>query len=167
MKITDLFESIDRDDNERDHWEAHRKTGFFGAQGAGCLFFALESKRFLVGQRSRSIGLVEQPGTFGTWGGAIDRGENPIAAIKREINEETGYQGTYRIRPMLVYSSGSFRYSNFLVIVPVEFSPQLNWEHDSFVWCAYGDWPQPMHFGLKALVADPNSVRLMTNLAKA
>ena len=57
--------------------------------------------------------------------------------------------------------SRSFRYYNFLAIVPEEFEPDLNWENDAARWVEFGDWPAPMHFGLKALLNDPKSVQIM------
>jgi 8-oxo-dGTP pyrophosphatase MutT (NUDIX family) len=145
------------------HRQALRDTGFWGAQGAGCLFFARSTGRFLVAHRSRQ---VEQPGTWGTWGGAIDRGEDPVEAVKREAHEETGYTGPIEIVPAYVFTKDTFRYSNFVVVVPDEFKPRLDWENQGFRWCEYGDWPTPAHFGLVALLNDPKSAETMQRLTQ-
>ena len=140
------------------HARALEKTGFWGDQGAGLIYFAASTKRFLLGHRSSA---VEQPGQWGTWGGAIDRGENPEEAARREANEETGYSGPIRSVPLFVFRKNDFRYSNFLGIIKDEFLPRLNWENQGFEWCAFGDWPSPLHFGFRAILADPHSVKRM------
>jgi len=129
--------------------ELHQKTldetGFWGAQGAGAIVMARSTGRFLLPLRSRH---VEQPGTWGVWGGAIDANEVPATAAKREIVEEAGYEGEIEIVPLVVFESGSFRYHNHLAIVEEEFTPQLNWETERAEWFEFEDFPQPLHFGL-------------------
>ena len=63
--------------------------------------------------------------------------------------------------PLFVFKKGTFRYSNFLGIIKDEFTPHLNWESESFKWCEFGKWPSPLHFGVKAILADPHSVQIM------
>lgn len=163
MLITELFRVRLREGmDDHEHQRQLDKTGFWGAQGAGCLFAARSTRRFLVAHRSRH---VEQPGTWGTWGGAIDRGEDPVEAVKREAREETGYTGEVFIEPMYVFVKGTFRYSNFLCVVDDEFTPRLDWENQGFQWCMFGKWPRPMHFGLEALLADAASQRTMLSFA--
>lgn len=144
------------EEDETAHWKAKKETGFYGRAGAGCIFLALDTNRILLGRRSA---LVEQPYTWGGWGGAIDGDEDPKEAIRREVKEETGYAGTYEVKPLYVFESGTFRYHNFLVVVAEEFQPKLNWEHAGYEWCDWGHWPSPLHFGLVALFNDPESVK--------
>jgi 8-oxo-dGTP pyrophosphatase MutT (NUDIX family) len=147
------------EDSDRDHQDALDKTGFWGKAGAGCLVFSKETGRFLLNHRSRS---VEQPGTWGTWGGAIDTDENPAQAVVRELQEEAGYHGPVsKVVPLYVYRNGSFSYFNFLVIVDAEFNPKTNWESQGFQWCKMGEWPSPLHFGLKDLLTDRQSLATM------
>lgn len=146
----------DDPDEEGENWEALAKTGYYAAHGAaGCIFLARDTQRFLIAKRSRS---VEQPGTWGSWGGAMKRGEEPKATARREAHEETGYSGPVNMVPLYVYRDRTFSYSNFLAVVPRQFDPQLNWEAQSYVWCEFGDWPQPLHFGLQAIFADSQSM---------
>lgn len=156
-RYLDLLLLLENDDEaqERDHRETLERTGFWGAAGAGCVILAQSTGRILLAHRSRH---VEQPGTWGGWGGAIDRGEDPAEAVEREVREEAGYHGEARIVPLYVFAKGSFRYFNFLVVVADEFQPELNWENQGFAWCDFGDWPQPLHFGLVALFNDPKSL---------
>jgi 8-oxo-dGTP pyrophosphatase MutT (NUDIX family) len=152
-------------DDELAHHEALRTTGFWGAQGAGLLFFARRTRRFLLAHRSE---YVQEPGTWGTWGGAIDKGDSPEAAARREASEECGlHSPILQMVPLLVFQSGTFRYSNFLGIIEDEFVPELNWESQGFQWCRFGRWPRPLHPGLKALFADAASVEKMKALAGA
>jgi len=138
--------------NDQQHSDALDKTGFWGKQGAGCLFMAKTTGRLLIPLRSA---MVLQPGTWGVWGGAIDSGENPQEAVKREASEEVGFRGIIeKLIPLYVYhdSKSEFKYHNFLAIVDDEFIPNLNWETERYKWVNYGDWPSPLHFGLKALI---------------
>jgi 8-oxo-dGTP pyrophosphatase MutT (NUDIX family) len=145
------------------HWDAHAKTGFFGAQGAGCIFFAQDTKRILLMLRSKG---VEESGTWGNCGGAHTEQETPLAAATREAREETGYSGDFTMIPALVFVKGTFRYSNYIAVVDKEFTPHLGWEAVDFEWCAVGDWPSPLHFGMRSLFDDAASMntlhRLMT-----
>jgi 8-oxo-dGTP pyrophosphatase MutT (NUDIX family) len=153
MRLEDLFEDEHPDD---EHFDALHRTGFFGAAGAGCIFFARSTGRILIAHRSQA---VEQPGTWGGWGGAINRGEDPEQAVRREVGEETGYHGHYDLIPLYVFKKDTFRYYNYMIEVEEEFRPVLDWETQGYEWCEWGDWPQPLHFGLIALLSDPASVR--------
>lgn len=122
---------------------------YWGEQAAGCIFVAKDTGRILIARRSNN---VNEPGTWGTWGGKIDPGEDPKDAVMREIEEETGYHGRMKLSPLYTFRDGEFRYFNYLVVVPAEFSPQLNWEHDQSQWIDFGDWPHPLHFGFEELL---------------
>ena len=155
MLLNEIFVLMDGWEDDREHQEMLDQTGFWGAQGAGSLIMARSTKRLLIAHRSRH---VEQPGTWGTWGGAIDKGEDPEAAARREVIEEAGHAGHLVLLPLYVFVKGTFRYSNYLAIVDDEFRPDLNWETQGFQWCEWGQWPKPLHFGLAAVLNDPASV---------
>lgn len=143
-------------EDDAEHQEALEKTGFWGKQAAGCIFLAMDTKRLCLNHRSRD---VEQPGTWGTWGGAIDSGENPMVACQREVREESGYTGPLKMIPLYVFSHPSgFKYYNFLAIVKTEFVPVLDWESQGYSWVNFGKWPKPMHPGLVSVLKDPASV---------
>jgi 8-oxo-dGTP pyrophosphatase MutT (NUDIX family) len=152
-------------EDEAEHWKALDRTGFYGAQGAGCIVLARDTGRLLLGLRSQGC---EQPGTWNGFGGAIDSGEDPAEAVRREVVEELGYHGSLKLIPLYVFRKGTFRYSNFLAIVDHEFHPRLNWEHDDAEWFEWGDWPHPLHFGISAVLNDPKSVAIIEDeIAKA
>lgn len=147
-------------DPDADHFAQLEKTGFWGRAGAGAIIMARDTGRLLMPERSDE---VLEPGTYGTWGGAIDPGEDPARAVRREVMEEAGYDGHVELVPLLVFEAPGFRYHNYLAIVDHEFTPELNWETASANWRAASDWPAPLHPGVQALLADPAS---MATLAK-
>lgn len=123
---------------------------FYGNAGAGCLFLSKNTKRFLISYRS---GYVEQPYTWGVWGGAINYGESPEEGAIREAYEETGYDASEnQIIPLCVFSKGNFKYHNFLVLVDDEFTPRLDGETDDFKWVNLNQLPTPLHFGLQYVI---------------
>lgn len=158
MILRDLFALMESEDyeTEKPHFDALRRTGFYGAQAAGCIFLARDTKRFLLAHRSED---VQEPGDWGSWGGAINKNEDPETAARREAEEEAGHgSGVLEMIPLYVFRNKTFRYSNFLAIVEHEFDPVTNWETQGYRWCNYGDWPQPLHFGLLAIFNDAASV---------
>lgn len=154
MKLFELFEGVD-DENHRD---TLNKTGFWGSKGAGCIFLAKDTGNLLLAHRSES---VEQPNTWGTWGGAIDSNEDPVEALKREIYEETGFNGHVDIVPLYVFKKGTFAYYNYLAIVDKEFKPKLDWENQGYIWCTLDGLPTPLHFGLTGLFNDAKSMQII------
>ena len=131
----------EEDNTQREYW---------GESAAGCIFVAKDTGRILIAHRSDRVDY--EPETWGTWGGKIDMDESPKQAVEREVEEETGFTGQYKIHPLYTYRDGTFAYHNYLVVVPFEFTPQLNWENDSSSWVDFGDWPTPLHFGLVELI---------------
>lgn len=139
-------------EGDEDHAQALQQTGYWGRQGAGAIILAKDTGRILLPLRSR---LVEQPNTWGVWGGAIDEEEDPASAVRRELSEEVGYNLQIdELIPMYVFEDPrvGFKYSNFLAVVPTEFKPKLNWETQNFMWIEFGKWLAPLHFGLKSLL---------------
>lgn len=137
-------------ENDAEHAETLRKTGFWGKQGAGSIVLAKKTGRLLFPHRS---GAVEQPNTWGVWGGAIDSEEDPKEAAKRELQEEAGYHGNITIIPLSVFQKNSFKYHNFLAIVEEEFQPKLNWETQDYIWTNLEELPSPLHFGVEWLLS--------------
>ena len=136
-------------ENDAEHGKELATTGFWGKQGAGCIILAKSTKRILLPHRSRS---VQEPNTWGVWGGAIDSDEIPKEAAKREVQEEAGYDVHTEMISLSVFEKGTFKYHNFLAIIDEEFEPKLNWETQDYKWVDFGDWPQPLHFGLQSLL---------------
>lgn len=159
MRLNEVF---DNKANERDHKDALLRTGFWGAQAAGCIFVAEDTGRIMLAHRSED---VQEPHTWGGFGGAIDNGEDPSESVLREIVEETRYAGPVNLIPLYVFRSDTFRYYNFLAVVPNEFEPILDWENQGYAWVEWGDFPRPLHFGLVKLFSDSNSVEKILRYA--
>lgn len=151
------------DPNDDEHYDALETTGFFGAQAAGCVLMAKSTGRLLLVLRSSG---VLEPHTWGCLGGAFKNPETPVSAAKREAHEETGYDGPIQMVPLYVFKKDTFRYSNFLGIVPDEFEPDLGWEADQGIWVEPGNWPAPLHFGMQNLFADSASMNTIMHYYK-
>ena len=154
------------DANDAEHWEAKDKTGFFGQRGAGCMVLAKSTGRIMLGLRTTQYEM-EQPGTWGIFGGAHSAEEMPIDAAYREFKEETGYTGRAELLPIFRFTSGTFIYQNFLAVVEEEFVPSLGWEHDQYRWSTFDNLPAPLHFGVQAILLDPKSCELIKSYAPA
>lgn len=150
-----------------DNYKELEKTGFFGKYAAGILFLCIPTGRILLGHRSND---VEQPLTWGTFGGAPKGGEQiaPIDLAIEETYEETGYEAPKsNITPIYVFQHQSgFRYFNFLCTVDEEFSPHLNWENIDARWFSLNELPRPLHFGLTNIIGDDASMRIIAGLTK-
>lgn len=137
-------------ESDRPHAIAAEETGFWGRQGAGCLVLSRATGRLLVALRSEE---VMEPGTWGTWGGAVDEGLTPEQCVALELQQETGYTAPVDLHLVSTYSAPGdvFRYHNFLAVIDDEFEPLLNWENDAFCWVKPSEMPSPLHFGLESL----------------
>lgn len=180
MKIADIViveagdDEVVKDDeyyaknyDEPEHAKALDQTGFWGKQAAGAIIMANSTGRILLAFRSAE---VQEPHTWGVWGGAIDDGEDPLDGAYREATEELGGVRVERAIPLYVFKSGSFQYFNFLFIVGDEFSPnpseEHGWETEGHDWVEFGNWPSPLHPGLKALFSDPASIAKIESFSK-
>ena len=145
------------------HLEVLRETGYWGRQGAGCLVFAAETRRFLVALRSAHC---HHPRTYSTIGGAVDDGETPEETMRRELAEECGYSGSIsEIKTLHVFSEETkagtiFNYHNFLAVISTEFDAHSHWETEKFVWVDFQGLSklEPKHFGLEALLKHSGDV---------
>ena len=146
------------------HYEALEQTGFFGRQAAGALVIARSTGRILLQKRSAA---VLQPGDWGCCSGAHHADESPEAAARREMREETGWNGheiMMEIIPAFVFTSGEFVFRNHFAIIEGEFDPIGGWESDEHVWAGLDDLPNPLHFGIQALLDDPDSRAIMKSI---
>lgn len=152
--------------DDMEHRKELEKTGFWGSAGSGILPMSLETGRLLLPFRSSA---VEQPHTWGgTWGGAIDKGQNPKESAIREFREESGYNGPIEAIPLFTFEDkdSGFKYFNFLGLIPDEFDPSLDWETDDYAWIEYGNWPSPMHFGLEGILKNKKSIQTIERVLR-
>jgi|SRR5210317_2166590 len=126
---------------------------------SGALFYALNTKRFLLLHRTQT----KQNNVWGLVGGKNTVEETPFNALKREINEEVGdVSAIIKHIPLetFVSSDEKFNFHTYLIIVKDEFIPTLNDEHDGYSWASFGKWPKPLHQGLR------NTLQNKTNITK-
>jgi len=71
--------------------------------------------------------------------------------LKREIFEEIGTVEIKKTMPLETFVSNdtNFLFHTYLCVVNQEFLPTLNHEHDGYAWVNFGQWPKPLHNGLK------------------
>ena len=115
--------------------------------GAGCLFYSLATKRYLFLLRNGS----KHSGTWGLPGGKIDKGENIIDGLYREIEEEMGdTPELIKVIPIETFTSDDyyFNYHTYLITIENEFIPTLNDEHKGYAWVNINDYPKPLHPGV-------------------
>ena len=137
------------------HLSSGSDSRFYGNAGAGVLVYCTSTNRFLLGLRSK---LVNEPNTWGTFGGKIEGDTDPKMAALRELKEETGYNGNVDLQLFDVFQSGNFKFYNFLGKVEEEFSPTLDWENESAEWFSLNDFPPNLHFGTKRLLDKLNKI---------
>lgn len=147
-------ESIDDDIRAQQQGSQHHQSSgqskqFWGDRGAGVIIQCAKTKRYLLGLRSQ---YVNEPNTWGTFGGMIDKGEDPLEAVRREIEEEIGVSQEIPIKLFDTFEKGTFKFYNFYGVVQNEFKPELDWENADARWFSKGDFPPNLHFGLKRLV---------------
>lgn len=152
---------------ETEDYSNDKNESFWGNIGAGILPISKKTGRILLAYRS---GEVNEPYTWGTFGGRIDDPDNetPEEAARRELYEESGHEKIIKMIPAYIYKSpsGGFKYYNFIGIIEKEFEPILDWETDDWKWVNIQELQtiRPKHFGLEALVK--NSLDLIKKYAK-
>lgn len=140
-------------DSEYTVYDNKHGAKFWGTEAAGILPICRETGRVLVSFRSEQ---VNEPHTWGTFGGKMDEGEKPEDAARRELVEETGYDGKYELIPAYVFVAPGkkFHYHNFIGLVDKEFEPTYDWETEDSKWLSLKELVElkPKHFGLKKLL---------------
>jgi 8-oxo-dGTP pyrophosphatase MutT (NUDIX family) len=162
--IIDFHQFILEGADDDKHRVAMEETGYWGRKGAGCLFLARSTGRICFAYRNAR---VAEGDCYGTFGGAIDSGEDPKAAAIREALEEVGARvRPGDMKPLMVYKDGDFRYYNYIAVVDEEFEmepddPDAAWETDYIEWVGFGQWPSPLHHGVEALLNDKKSLDII------
>ena len=114
---------------------------------SGALIYALNTHRFLFVHRAGA----RYSKTWGLVGGKNERQETPWQGLTREIYEEIGETHIIKTIPLETFMSNNefFLFHTYLCIVPTEFIPSLNDEHDGYSWVSFGAWPNPLHPGVQ------------------
>ena len=129
--------------------------------GAGILFYAKDTGRFLIGLRSSEC---EAPQTWANFGGGVEKGETPQQGAKREVWEEAGYKGPVELQLMYSSKQPGFTYHNFLGTVESEFVPKLNDEHTDHLWAPISEFPDELHPEFAKALQSPEARRVLQSL---
>ena len=113
--------------------------------GAWAVIYCVATETFLFGKRSPA---VNKGGTWNFFGGRVDRGELPRAALVRELAEEAGLKVKDEELIELHWvpglsGDGSFvrDMHYYLLLLDSEFVPSLNFEHSDFRWFKHNELP--------------------------
>ena len=121
-------------------------------RAGGVVFVSTKTKRVCLFLRS---GIVSSPLTWGFVGGKIEKNENILKGISRELREEMGFIPKYKsVIPVDVFKSvdDNFMYYSFVVVVEKEFTPKLNKENTGYGWFNINGLPKPLHAGAKMVL---------------
>lgn len=136
---------------------------FWGSEASGVLPICKKTNRILIGLRSY---WVDQPFTWGNFGGAIGLGHygnneerlSPEENAEKEFREETGFEGNIELIPSYVFEKGSFKYYNYIGLVDDEFEMnRLNMNHvevSEIKWVTLDELikNEDLHFGIQSLL---------------
>lgn len=137
--------------------EILQERSYWGNNAAGIIIYAKDTGRILCLQRSNR---VMEPNTWSiTVSGKLDGNESPTEAAIREMHEELNYKGPLS-RPEKIDiftdkddNGETFTFTTYLVQVPKEFTPKLNFEHrKAFWWDGKEKINGEIHFGTKRLL---------------
>lgn len=109
-----------------------------------------------------------QNNLWGLVGGTNDSTETPWEGLQREIKEEIGDTDIKKVIPLETFVSNDqkFSFHTYLCVVQNEFLPQLNYEHNGYAWVSFGNWPKPLHQGLKNTLNNKNNVQKLETVFK-
>ena len=121
------------------------EKGFWGTEASGILPVCPSKGTVCLAWRSPKTHLGD---CWGSIGGAIPEGLSAAQSAKAELKEETGYGGGVSLLPAYVFTQGTFKYYNFVGIVPQEFAftptKKHSWETERIEWVPYAEVQRDM-----------------------
>lgn len=130
----------------------------------GTTFVAQDTGRMLLNLRSRD---VSYPHTWSFWGGKIEKGEQPLDALRRELKEEMGFVPPMeKLNPLDTFKSKDkgFIYYTYVIVTPTEFKPNLNRESSGYAWVDIGKYPKPLHNGAKITLSSKKNIQKLKKI---
>jgi 8-oxo-dGTP pyrophosphatase MutT (NUDIX family) len=132
---------------------------FWGNIAAGVLPYSKTTKKFLLNYRSE---YVNEPHTWGIWGGKLDDDENIKDTVIREFEEESGFNNNIELIDAYIFKNptGDFKYYNFIGLIENEFEPILDWESEDYKWVTIDELynQDNLHFGLEKLLKESKNI---------
>ena len=141
--------------------------------GAGILFYAKNTKRFLILLRNPK---VHKGNTWSTVGGKVEPWESAEEGAVRETKEEIEFDDDVVLKPLYTFKKINynefkktnviFKYYTYLAILDKEFKPKLNWENIDYKWASLEELLvlEVKHPGLKELIKRKH--KLLRQLSK-
>lgn len=113
-------------------------------KGVGAIILSEQTNKVMSVLRSP---IESHPNTWTFAGGKVEANEQPIDALKRELQEELQLTKIKKIIPLHSYHSRSkdFVYDTYIVLVNKEFIPELNEENTGYAWTDIDNLPSPLH----------------------
>lgn len=130
----------------------------------GTTFVAQDTGRMLLNLRSND---VSYPHTWSFWGGKIEKGEQPLDALRRELKEEMGFVPPMeKLNPLDTFKSKDkgFIYYTYVIVTPTEFKPNLNRESSGYAWVDVGKYPKPLHNGAKITLSNKKNIQKLKKI---
>jgi hypothetical protein len=127
--------------------------------GAGVLAICESTGRLLLGKRSGESSDSDTWGEFGikfTKEGD-EQEENVLYVVEQAFRLQTAYSGKIKLIPSFIYETtgDSYKYYNFIAILPEEFTPTLSGKNKEFKWFTLDELKKmnrkAFHFGLKMM----------------
>ena len=158
MKIfVPLFEDFEpgaQQENKVGTWQEYSER-----IGAGVLVICETTGRILLGKRS---GESNDPDTWGEFGIKFSKEggeeeENVLYIVEQAFKQQTSYAGKIKLIPSFVYETkeDTYKYYNFIAIIPEEFTPTLSEKNDEWKWFTLEELKhierEAFHFGLKMM----------------
>ena len=153
-----IFEKYNAGDGEYAEFDNDNGESFWGNLAAGVLPYCEKTQRVLLNYRSE---YVNEPHTWGIWGGKLDGDEDIKDAVIREFYEESNFNDDIKLIDAFIFKSGGgFEYYNFIGIIENEFTPELDWESENFKWVTIEELYEQdnLHFGLETLLKESKNI---------
>lgn len=122
------------------------------SKAAGALIHAKEENTWLFILRGE---YVDHPFTWGLPGGRGSYSEKYIETAIRETKEEIGFDLTDCPAKLIYIHKTDWPltvYKTFAFQVEKQFKPILDWESADYKWCPLDQLPEPMHWGVEAML---------------
>lgn len=120
-------------------------------RAAGVLIKCIETDRILLLLRAEG----EHSNRWAMISGGIDKGEEVLAGLKREIREETQINADnpetkidFKFIKKIVNTNKNSEFYYYQGFTNREFLPKLDHENHDYMWCSKDDLPSPLYPGL-------------------
>ena len=143
-----------------------RMNGDEKSSAAGILFLTPSGEGLFL--KRGGPGTTKHIGEWDLPGGGMEQGERPEDSARRETLEEIGKLPAWHLAPLdRKTSEDGIDYTTFAQIVPQTFDPHLNTnEHTEYQWAPLSSPPQPLHKGLRRLLAKEPEEEIEERAAK-